>query len=67
MVTPPITVVYAYGMGAPGVPVVGSGCPTGPCWIVWVEIGARDWEVVEADAAERVCLERDGWNGFYSS
>ena len=40
VVTPPITVVYTYGIGAPGVPVVETGVPTGPCWTVWVETGA---------------------------
>jgi hypothetical protein len=62
VVTPPITVVYAYAIGAPGVPVVEPGCPTGPCWSVWVEIGARVADDTVVDG--RVCLENDGLNGF---
>lgn len=32
VVTPSMIVVYVYGVGPPGVPVVASGWPTGPCW-----------------------------------
>lgn len=31
VVTPPIMVVYTYGVGPPGTRGVGPGWPTGPC------------------------------------
>jgi len=42
VVTPLITVVYVYGVGAPGVPVVGAGVATGPACVVVVDVAGTD-------------------------
>jgi hypothetical protein len=49
-VTPPMTVVYVYGVTPFGSPTVVAGCPTGPCWTV-VGVMGRVEVVIVVDVA----------------